>query len=583
LTNRHFYDIIIIDKNGLFYIEGEHMLIKKRRNECKTIEDVVLANTKLSKEDFFNSEKEYIIKDLDTAANILKDAGNHNEMITVVGDYDADGICASSILSIVFKELGWRHTVRLPKRFTEGYGLSESIVDEINDGILLTVDNGITAFDAIEKAKNKGLTVIVTDHHLPDADINIPNADVVIDPNALPNTATFNGYCGAGIAYKLSIELLGKKHYLIPKLKSLAAIATVADVMPLIEENRFIVKDGLKTMLTKEGQTSGLRAILGECKQEKYFSAKNIAFKLAPMINAPGRLHDNGAETSFNALIHEGDYISSSEKAAELTEINNVRKSLKDKYLKILIKKIKENNMENDRPLIIYEENLHEGLVGILAGQLAEEFSTPTFVFTNGEEENIAKGSGRTYGDVHLKSILDKYSWVVEKYGGHAEAAGVSIKLENINTLREVLSNELSGTQVETDDTLYFDLKIDAKQIGLALKNLELYEPFGQGNPEIVFYIKNYIVTESKYLQDGKTVKFNNAESEAIGFGLGQTYKEMGEPKIVDIIGVLNKNCFMNSVKNQIEIIKFFKPISQPTQTKMAQELAELAKKRNNI
>ena len=561
------------------------MFIKKRRPECKTIKDVVLANTGLSEEDFFYPKKEYIIKDLDTAANILKEAGKHGETITIVGDYDADGICASSILSLVFSNLGWKYKVRLPRRFTEGYGLSEDIVDEINDGILLTVDNGITAFEAIEKAKAKGLTVIVTDHHLPDADINIPNADVVIDPNALPNTATFNGYCGAGIAYKLSIELLGKNHTLIPKLKSFAAIATVADVMPLVEENRFIVKDGLKTMLTQEGQTSGLRAILGECKQEKYFSAKNVAFKLAPMINAPGRLQDNGADISLEALTFEGDYVSSTQKATVLTEINNKRKSLKEKYLKILLKTIKEKNMENDCPLIIYEENIPEGLVGILAGQLAEQFLTPTFVFTNGDENGMAKGSGRTYGDVHLKSLLDKYSWVMEKYGGHAEAAGASILLENIDTLRDVLSNELSDVQKSTDDTIYFDLKIDAKQMDLAIKNLEIYEPFGQGNPEIVFYLRNFIVAERKYLQDGRTVKLINSEGEAIGFDMGDTYKKMGEPKVVDIVGVLNKNCFMNFVKNQVEIIKIIPPTNNTSLTPMAQQLAEIAanKNKNNI
>lgn len=557
------------------------MLIKKRRPECKTIKDVVLANTGMSEENFFDTKKEYYIKDLDVAAKILKSAGENNELITIVGDYDCDGICASSILSLTFKELKWRHIVRLPKRFTEGYGLSDDMVDEINSGVLITVDNGITAFETIEKAKAKGLTVIVTDHHLPDADINIPNADVVIDPNALPNTATFNGYCGAGIAYKLSIELLGKNHQLIHKLKSLAAIATVADVMPLVEENHLIVKEGLKTMLTKQGQTSGLKAVLGECKQEKYFSAKNVAFKLAPMINAPGRLLDNGANVSFDVLTYDGDYVTSIKKATTLTEINDKRKVLKEKYLNVLLKKIKENNMEADKPLIVYEKDIPEGLVGILAGQLAEQFSTPAFVFTNGEEEGLAKGSARTFGDIHLKSLLDKYSWVLENYGGHAEAAGLSLKLDNIDTLRDVLMNELSDVKIVTDDTLYFDLKIDAKKIDVAIKNLELYEPFGQGNPEVVFYLRNFIVAEHKYLQDGKTIKLINADGEAIGFDLGEDYKKLGEPKVVDIVGVLGKNCFLNSIKNQVEILKIIPPINETPLTPMAQQLAEMAANKN--
>lgn len=558
------------------------MRIQKRRPECKTIEDVVLKNVGMTKESFLYPLANYRIDGIQDAVILLEMAGCKNETITIVGDYDADGICATSILSLVFKEKGWKFVTRLPKRFSEGYGLSESIIDEIDNGLLITVDNGIAASDAINKAKAKGLTVIVTDHHLPDADCHIPVADVVIDPNALVGTADFNSYCGAGIAFKIAIEMLGENHHLIPKLRSLAAIATVADVMPLIHENRFIVKQGLTEMLTDAGKTTGLAAILSECKQEKYFSAKNVAFKLAPMINAPGRMRDDGADISLDILTFEGDYPTAMNKANFLSMMNEERKLAKSAGMKLLHKNIEENGLFGNCPLIVYEPNLPEGLVGIFAGQLAEEYKVPSFVLTDGEEDGIAKGSGRTYGDVNIKELLDRHQDMMVKYGGHSEAAGISVPMSMIKEFRTALIDDLKENYVVADnDTLYYDLKIDAKQISLALDNLDVYEPFGQGNPEIVFYIENFVITETKYLQ-GDSVRFRSGSGNAVCFGMGEEYKKMGEPKVVNLIGTLSRNCFLNNISNQVEVTRIIKPDMIKSVTPMAAKLAEMAQNRNS-
>ena len=559
------------------------MRIQKRRPECKTIEDVVLTNVGMSKDSFLFPLTNYHIDGITDAATLLNMAGCKNDTITIVGDYDADGICATSILSLVFKEKGWNFTTRLPKRFSEGYGLSESIIDEIDSGLLITVDNGIAASDAINKAKEKGLTVIVTDHHLPDADCTIPVADVVIDPNAIHGTADFNGYCGAGIAFKLAIEILGENHPLIPKLRSLAAIATVADVMPLVHENRFIVKQGLSDMLTKEGKTSGLAAILAECKQERYFSAKNVAFKLAPMINAPGRMRDDGAEISLDILTFEGDYFTASSKAGFLSSMNEERKLAKNTGMKLLHQNIEKNGLANTCPLIVYEQGLPEGLVGIFAGQLAEEYKVPSFVLTGGEDDGIAKGSGRTYNDINIKELLDRHQGLMVKYGGHSEAAGISVSLDVIDEFRNALIEDLKENIVTVDDdTLYFDLKIDAKQIGIALDNLDIYEPFGQGNPEIVFYIENFMITETKFMQGGESVRFLSGNGNAVCFGMGEEYEKMGKPKVVNLVGTLSRNCFLSNVSNQVEVIKIIKPDSIRNVTPMASQLAERALNRNS-
>ena len=276
----------------------------QKNPEHKTIKDVVLANTGMTEDELLIPKEHYHIDRLDEAAEIIKATAKTDTPISVVADYDADGICAAAVMWMLLRELGVKPKIRIPRRFSEGYGLSENIIDELEPGLLITVDNGIVAHAAIQKAKEKGFYVIVTDHHLSDG-ISLPNADVIIDPNAIPGSADFNGYCGAGIAYKLAVEILGKDHPLVPVLLSFAAIATVADVMPLIHENRFIVKDGLESM-TGKGRTIGLLALLERCGFESYITAKDIGFKIAPVLNAPGRLEDDGAMKSLRQLVFNG-------------------------------------------------------------------------------------------------------------------------------------------------------------------------------------------------------------------------------------------------------------------------------------
>ena len=552
--------------------------IQKRRENCNTISDVIVANTGLSISDFFNTEKEYYIKDIDKVAKLLADKAKSNEHITVVGDYDADGICATAILSLVFNEMGWNFSTRLPKRFSEGYGLSEKIVDEINEGILLTVDNGITAFNEIKKAKEKGLTVIVTDHHLPDAESPLPPADIIIDPNAIKNSASFNGYCGAGIAYRLGLEILGKNHPLIPKLLTLACVATVADVMPLLEENRQMVKKGLSDMLNKKDITIGLSSILDKFSLSAYISAKDIGFRIAPAINAPGRMMDNGAELSLELLTSDTDYKEAQNLAETLFQFNEERKNIKNSTVKYLKENIKENGMEKDCPLIVYERGLPDGLIGIFAGNLAEDYKCPCIVFTDTDEDGILKGSGRSYGNINIKELLDKHNDLIEQYGGHAEALGVSrIKEENLNKLRKSLQEDLKEYNRTEDNTLYYDLEINAEELPNYFLDIERFAPFGQGNPDIVFYIKNFPVSSERFLQGGETVKLVSKYATAIGFGMGNEYKEMDKPKYVDLIGTLSKNSFMGTITKQVEIQKIIKKEEKTFQTEFMRTLESLS------
>jgi single-stranded-DNA-specific exonuclease len=564
------------------------MNIQKRRDECSSIRDVVLANVDMTEEEFLRPEKDYHIDGLQEASDIIRNTISSGQPITLVGDYDADGICACAILKTAFKALGTNITVRLPKRFSEGYGLSEKIVSEIDAGLLLTVDNGIAAYDAIEKAKEKGLTVIVTDHHLAPEDKPIPNADVVIDPNALPGTATFEGYCGAGLALKLSIELLGESHAIIPKLKSFAAIATIADVMKLTEENRLIVKEGLANMVTYKGRTTGLGALLESCGMDRYIDAKNIGFKIGPMINAPGRLFDDGAQTSFEMLSFNSTVSEAKAKALDIVNINEQRKALKEEGLQKVRENIVENCYFGDPILIIYEPGLPEGLAGIFAGKMAEEHKVPCFVFTDNEHDadsSILKGSGRTYGDINIKELLDSNASYLEKFGGHAEAAGVSLKKENLDDFRNAMISCVPKTDND-DGVLYYDLEIQANKINDVLEELDKFAPFGEGNPEIVFHVKNFNLSPGMggYYRtmgdNNQHIKLLGDSAVAVGFDLTEKFVQMGEPKTVNIVGTVSKNYFNGKFTTQIEILDFEDSYSAVAKTPMASLLADMASKR---
>lgn len=553
----------------------------KQRNNYESIKEVVLANVGMSEEEFMIPKAHYHIDHIKDAAQMLKNAGELKQMINIVGDYDVDGISASSILALTFKNCGWDYRVRLPKRFSEGYGISEAMIDEIESGLIITVDNGIAASEVIQKAKDKGLMVIVTDHHLPDASGIIPDADIVIDPNAIEGSADFKSYCGAGLAYKLAQEILGENHEMMPKLLSLAAIATVADVMPLVGENRFIVKNGLKTIVSRKDRTMGLGALVDECKFGSYISAKNIAFKIGPMLNAPGRLEDDGAMVSYDLLTSDNSYAEAAIKAAKLSEMNETRKRAKDEGSKSLEKNMVDNCLFCENPLIFYEPGLLEGLVGILAGQFAEKYQVPCFVFTDSDEPDILKGSGRSYGGINIKELLDHNAHLIHKYGGHAEAAGVSVKREQFYDFKDALVCELAGTEIKVDDTIYYDLVIDASEIGKTLDELEKYAPYGEGNPEIVFYIKNFSVLGAKYMQEGASVRLTGGGANAVCFDMGKKYQDMGEPKVVDIIGTLARNSFMSNISNQVEAMEIIPITATPkATTNMAELLAKMARER---
>lgn len=541
-----------------------------KRGTESSIKEVVERNTHLTEAELLFPEKSPHLFHLDEAAALIRDAAARKKKFYIMGDYDADGVTATSILYMMLKMYAPINvTARLPRRFSEGYGLNPSIVDEFEeDSFLITVDNGIAAVEAVKKAKDKGITVLIVDHHLQPEDGILPNADCIIDPNTDYDTeSSFRGYCGAGLAYRIAEKLLPGVD--LSYLRALAAIGTVADVMTLTHDNRNIVLDGLKIMSTPNNRKffdTGLVAILNRLDLlNSEVTAEDIGFRIGPVLNAAGRMRDDGAYTAFLTLISDDEF-EANEMAKLLIDINDERKALVKDSITKAESIITDECLFGDRPMIIAGE-FHEGIVGILAGRIAESYKTPVLVLS--KTSSGWKGSGRSYGGVHLKELLDSANDLLTAYGGHAGAVGLTVSEENLEPLRERLIENIGSCEEadETEDDFY-DLEIEASDVPAVYEELSKYAPYGEGNPKIVFKINGFRLAPkrgkfSTRLGDGSIVRLFGSDCDAIGFGLADRYEMSGSPRLLNLYGVISPNSFNGIIYKQIEM-KDFEKKSEP-------------------
>lgn len=548
-----------------------------KSNNYNNVRQIVEAHTHMSAEEFLHPQKDPYLVGLKEAVQFVKLMLTAKVPIHIVGDYDVDGEMSSAILKLCLEAFGgYPVHVRLPKRFSEGYGLSMKIIDEISDGLIITVDNGIAALEQVKTAKAKGLSVVVIDHHLPVRDpdteeIILPEADYVIDPKAVEGSM-FSEYCGAGLAYRFAKELLTEGHPIMNNLLVFASIATITDMVPLIGDNRTIVKDGLEHINHRD-VTFGLQILLDRLKLN-HVTEEDYGFLIGPVMNASGRMLDDGpidvvnmvtslADPANPEFIRKTMYLQ--DLADELVERNEKRKKTVEKDLIEAESIIREKTLMNNNPLIVYSPNFWEGTIGILAGKLAEKYQVPCLVFTKSSAKGIAKGSGRTYGNIHLKYLLDKASDLLVGYGGHAAAAGMSIKITNISILQHRLKSYLK-TAAEVKNTKpasFYDMEISENDIPSLMQEVEAYAPYGIGNPKPVFRMDSFACSPvaGKFYKDlGENqicTKFTGRNLTAIGFHLADAYKEAGEPKIMNIIGSLSKKKFQFTTTVQMEILDF--------------------------
>lgn len=440
----------------------------------------------------------HLMKDMDKAAALILEKIRADVRIRIVGDYDIDGVCSTYLLYRGLTRCGAAVDYQIPERIRDGYGINESIIRKAKeDGIdtIVTCDNGIAALEQVRLAKELGMTVIVTDHHevVRDEDGSqvLPEADAVVNPHRDDCTYPFAGICGGVVAYKL-VQVLYEKNG-IPEqewkdMLEFAAIATVGDVMKLQDENRIIVRWGLKQI--PHTASAGLRALVEACGLDIYdLTAYHIGFVIGPCLNASGRLKT--AKLALELLLCEGMQQSAraEEMAAELKLLNEERKDMTQAGMEQAFEQV-DAELADDDVLVVYLPDCHESLAGIIAGRVRETYNKPSFVLTRGED--CVKGSGRSIESYHMYQALCGVQDLLLKFGGHPMAAGFSLKEENIDEFRRRLNEQSALTKEDFIPKIWIDVAMPLEYISEALVNeLKDLEPFGQGNEKPQFAQKN--------------------------------------------------------------------------------------------
>ncbi len=507
----------------------------------------------------------YLLKDMEKAVHIITDAIAGKKKIRVIGDYDADGICSSYILKEGLGLLNADVDVRVPNRIRDGYGLNESMIeDAYKDGIdmVITCDNGIAASSAIALANSLSMTVVVTDHHeVPfvmnesgDKEYQIPPAYAVINPKQEDCKYPFPGICGAVVAYKLIQALFEKRDLEIPKVfLEMAAFATICDVMELRDENRIIVKQGLLSM--KQTKNIGLKALLQVCEiKAENISPYHIGFVCGPCFNATGRLDIADRAVELLCTRDFGDAVLI---ARDLKELNEQRKSMTMQGVKQAEEYIKQHSIEKDDVLVIYLPDCHESIAGIIAGRIKDVYYRPTIVLTNAEEG--VKGSGRSIEVYDMYESLSACKEYFIKFGGHKMAAGLSLKEENIEPLRAKLNKESHLKEDDFEEKILIDVPMPISYVTEKLiRQLELLEPFGEGNQKPVFAQKGItVLAENRFGKEKNVGKYRITdgfcEREMVYFGDLDAFSEFYKSQEkISIVYYPTINEYRNEKKIQI-------------------------------
>jgi len=437
------------------------------------------------------------IKDMDRAVSILVEALAKKEKVCIASDYDVDGIFASQILREGLEKVGFLTFVTSPNRVDEGYGINRRIIEEAKDkdcAVILTCDNGIAAKEELAYAKELGFEVIVTDHH--EAQFETLPADAVVDLKNGPSDYAFKELCGAGIAFRLIqalYEELGLPKETEETLYEYVAIATVADVVPLLDENRILVKTGLERL--KKTTKPGLRALMDvQSLVPENISAYSIGYVLGPCFNAVSRL--TGEADLSRDLLNAKAYEEALPLAEKMAEMNNLRKEMTEEGYEEAIAMIEEASWKNDSIYVVDLENANESVIGIIAGRLKEKFARPVLVLTKGKEEkmpdgtalHLMKGSGRSIEAYDLMNGLMQVKDLLYKFGGHKMACGLTILSENVEIFRKMLNEQCTLTKKELTPVLSIDGRVPFAYMTKSLvRELKVLEPFGAANESPVF------------------------------------------------------------------------------------------------
>lgn len=505
----------------------------------------------------------FLFNDMNIAVERIIKAIESNENVVIYGDYDVDGITSTTVLKKYLMERGLMADTYIPNRLDEGYGLNKDAINTIsknNNTLIITVDCGISAISEIEYAKDLGIDVIVTDHH--EAGEELPKALAIIDAKRKDNTYPFRGLAGVGVVFKLiqaiSIKLnLDEKEFL--KYLDLVCIGTISDIVPLEKENRVIAKLGLK--LLEVTKNLGLKELIKTIGYRK-IDSNAISFGIAPRINACGRMgHENEALQLF--LSEDKNEVEQITK--NLNEYNRLRQETEKRIYDEAIKKINEEHLDKNNSIVIAGDNWHHGVIGIVSSKVTDLFFKPSILLCF--EGDIAKGSGRSIPGFDLHQALYECDELLDKYGGHEMAVGLSMKKNNYKLFKKQFEEIAQNKHIEEIvPIIYIDGQISLKDMTKEVaKSLELLEPFGEGNKVPLFLYKNLKIDSIRALTEGKhlklTLKDTNYIVNAIGFNMGYLANEYLIGDKVDIVGVLETNNYNGSETIQINLKDIMKSV----------------------
>lgn len=510
------------------------------------------------------------MKDVVIAVDIIKRKIQENKKIRIIGDYDVDGIISVFILYTALKKCGANVDYEIPDRIKDGYGINENIVKVAYDeGVdtIITCDNGISAIDQIQYAKDLGLTVIVTDHH------DVPfieedgvrtflssQADAIINPKQIECEYKFKSICGAGVAFKLMealYEEIGMDKEECYKLIEFIAIATVCDVVDLIDENRIFVKNGLEML--NNSKNIGINALKKSCGlEDKEITAYHLGFVIGPCLNASGRL--DSAKKGLELLLMEDDE-EAKNLAQEIVDLNDARKNMTKEGVDRAINIIDSTDINNDNILVVYIPDIHESLAGIVAGRVKEKYNKPTIILTKSEEG--VKGSARSIEEYNMFEGLLACKELLDKFGGHPMAAGLSLQEDKVDELRIALNNKCELTDEDLTRKIMIDSSLPLEYLNLHLiEELNVLEPFGKGNAKPVFGVRDAKITRAMLLGKDKNVlklkllTNNNITIDAMIFNDLENF----ESKIIEKYGNEELDNLYNKSNNNIPMDFTFYP-----------------------
>ncbi len=486
-------------------------------------------------------------KDIQKATLRIKEAILNKETITIVGDYDVDGVVSTSIIVDFFEKINYQVNYIIPNRFKHGYGLSTKIVDLIDDGLVITVDNGIAAVASSKLLKDKGIDLIITDHHT--VGDELPDAYAIVNPKQEDCNFPFKEICGAQVAWYLCAAVKSELNLDVnmADFLDLLCVAIIADIMPMTSLNFTMVKQGLKKIKTSKRPAF---IELNACMRKDKFISDDIGFLIAPKINSAGRMED--ASTALKFLLSTNSH-EAQDGLYALNDLNDYRKTLQEQ---ISCKAMSEVD-DNDTVIVVWGEDWHEGVIGIVASKLSNHFKKPAFVLSI--TDGVAKGSARSNGEICLHEIITQTKDLLLGFGGHKNAAGVSLRAENLSAFKNNINEIVRFNDKPLHNTIPTIGELDVKSVDMEfISIIEEFEPYGLENSKPIFHIQDAVILKEEFIGKEQnhlklTLKIDGFIFDALKF---HHNSKLNKDKI-NLIVAVNKNEFRGVCKAQFLIQDF--------------------------